>query len=253
MSRVPFAYALVDKRHKPFADGDRDVLLSLAQVFVSWGFILMLMLGGLGLFFFLRVGVSGLAQDYAVRNDWVITEATIIRILPMYIGGHHNWHFYYTFETEDGEQVLGKTVAGRGNAFREGQRIPVRYLRTDPGENVYADEKMPKSVLYWVFVGMGTLFVYTAANGVRRSVSLYRTMRAISHSGQAVAGEIISVHRPAWHADERNVKVEYIFTSPTGTRRVGRDSVPEIHVAGAPKPGTVVAVWCVGDAVALLL
>ena len=32
--RVPFAYTLIDKRHKRFAEGKRDVLLTLAQ----WAF-----------------------------------------------------------------------------------------------------------------------------------------------------------------------------------------------------------------------
>jgi hypothetical protein len=100
---------------------------------------------------------------------------------------------------------------------------------------------------------MGSLWVYAAVHNVRRSVSHYREVRAISHSGQAVPGKIISVHRSAVRRGERNVEIEYVFASPTGSHRIGRDSVSEIHVAGDPEPGTVVAVWCVGDGVALLL
>lgn len=253
MSRVPFGYSLVDKRHKGFVDGQRDVLLSLAHVMLSKGFIVTLILGGVGLFGFLRLGIGGLAYGFSVRNEWVTTDATIVSIVPVQRGDRFNWYYFYTFQTEDGEQVSGKTVEGRRDVFSEGQRIPVRYLRTNPRENVYANEKMPKSVLYWVLVAMGTLWVGVAANNVRQSFSGYRAMQAISHRGRAVPGEITGVSYPAWYSGGTNVEVDYVFTSPRGARLKRCDSVPAVHMTGSPQPGTVVAVWYVGDAVALLL
>jgi len=117
MSRVPFGYSLVDKRHKGFVDGQRDVLLSLAHVMLSKGFILTLILGGVGLFGFLRLGIGGLAYGFSVRNEWVTTDATIVSIVPVQRGDRFNWYYFYSFQTEDGEQVSGKTVEGRRDVF----------------------------------------------------------------------------------------------------------------------------------------
>lgn len=151
--RIPFAYTLIDKRHKQFAEGQRDVLLTFAHCIFSPPFIFALIFESLGVFFFLWPGIRGLARDYFLWNDWLLTEATITSVVPLQSGDHFNWHYLYTFQTEDGQQASGKIVESSNNVYREGQNVPVRYQHTDPMENVYALDTMHKSTLYWVLAG----------------------------------------------------------------------------------------------------
>jgi hypothetical protein len=250
---MPFVYTLVDKRHRPFVDGQRHELLSPVHVIVSKGFILSLLLGGMGLLFFLRVGVSGLAYGFSVRNEWALADATIIGIFPTQSGDGFNWLYIYTFQTDDGQLASGSVVESSRDVFRQGQRIPVRYLRTNSNENTYANDPMPKSVLDWLFVAFGLLWGFVAIDNVRRAIARYNQIKAISHHGQGVAAQISAVRQPPWYSSDLNVEIEYIFTSPTGTRLMGRDSIPIMYLTGTPKPGMVVAVWCVGNSEAVLL
>jgi len=241
--RIPFAYTLIDKRHKGFAEGKRDGLLTFTHVILSPTFIFALVFGGLGVFFFLWPGIRGLVRDFSVRNDWVLTDATIVSIVPLQSEDHFNWHYLYTFQTEDGQKASGKIVESSNGVFREGQSIPIRYLRTDPTENVYALDPMPKSILYWVFAGLGGFWVYVAAAPIYRHLVQYKAVRAISHHGQIVQGHITAVHRPPAHSSSLDVKLDYVFTSPAGVRFQGREAIPLLHLTGDPKPGTAVAVW----------
>ncbi len=187
--RVPFAYTLIDKRHKGFAEGKRDSF---------------------------------------------------------------NWHYFYTFQTESGQQASGKIVESSKGIFREGQEVLVRYLRTDPTENVYAHDPMPKSVLYWFFVGLGGFWVYIAAVPIYRDLAYYRTIRALSRQGQIVQGHIIATHSPSANPSGLTVKLEYAFTSPVGVQCQSRESISLMYLTGAPKPGTTVAVWWNQDSVMLI-
>lgn len=250
--RIPFAYTLIDKRHKRFAEGKRDVLLTLAQWAFSPPLIFALVFGGLGVFFFLWPGIRGLARDFSVRNDWVFTEATITSAVPLQSGNHFNWHYFYTFQTEDGQQAFGNIVESSNNFYREGQRIPIRYLRSDPAENIYALEKMPKSVLYWFFIGLGTFWLYIAATPLYRRLAAYSTIRALSRQGIVARGAISAIHRPAAHTRQFNAELEYIYTSPAGHRRQGHNSIPLMYLTGDPKPGTAIAVWWTQDDAILL-
>jgi hypothetical protein len=252
MSRVPFPYTLVDKRHKPFVEGKRNVLLTPFHYIISVRFLVALCITGVGLAF-LWQGGSGLAHDFSVRNDWVTTEASIVAVVPIQSGDRFNWHYFYTFQTEDGQQGSGKIVEGNKTAFREGQQVIVRYLRTDPAENVYAHEKMPKSVLYWVLVGIGSLWVYVTAKPIYRHFLAYWRLRAISHRGRPLPGEILAVHYPPPDSSDASVEIEYKLTSPPGSIWKGRDTIPLMALAGNPEPGTAVAVWWAGDGVMVLL
>jgi hypothetical protein len=243
---------LVDKRHKPFVEGKRKVLLTLFHYIVSVRFLVALCITGIGLAF-LWQGGSGLAHDFSVRNDWVITEATIVSIVPIQSGDQFNWHFFYTFQTKDGRQGSGKVVEGSKTAFREGQQIPVRYLRSDPAENRYAHERMPKSVLYWVLVGLGSLWVYVTAKPIYRHFLAYWRLRALSLRGRALPGEILGVHYPSPKSGDADVKIEYKLTSSPGSVWKGRDSIPLMALAGKPEPGMAVAVWWAEDGVMVLL
>ena len=250
--RVPFACTLVDKRHKAFAEGKRDILLTFAHIIFSPTFIFARVFLGLGIFFFLWPGIRGLVRDFSVRNDWAFTDATIISIVPLQSGDHFNWHYFYTFQTEDGQQASGQIVESCNGVFREGQEVPVRYLRTDPTENVYALDPVPKSVLYWVLFGLGVLWVYITVTPIYRHLAGYRAIRAISRRGQALPGEITAVHQPPARSSSLDVKLEYTFTLPAGARCQGRESISSIYLTGDPKPGTVVAVWWTQDGVILL-
>lgn len=197
--RIPFTYTLIDKRHKGFAEGKRNGLLTFAHVIFSPTFIFALFFGGLGVVFFLWPGLRGLVRDYSLRNN--------------------------------------------NGVFHEGQGVPIRYLRTDPTENVYALDPMPKSVLYWVLAGLGAFWVYVAATPIYRHLTQYRAVRKISRQGQIVQGYITSVHRPPAHSSSLDVKLDYVFTSPAGVRCQAREAISLFHLAGDPKPGTAVAVW----------
>jgi hypothetical protein len=250
--RIPFAYTLIDKRHKGFAEGKHAVLLTFAHVIFSPTFIFALVIGGLGVFSFLWTGVRGLVRDFSVRNDWVLTDATIVSIVPLQSGDHFNWHYLYTFQTEDGQQASGKIVESSNGVFREGQDVPIRYLRTDPTENVYALDPMPKSVLYWVLTGLGVLWGYVAVMPIYRHLRQYKVIRAISRQGQIVPGQITAIHRPPAHSSSLDVKLDYTFASPEGVRYQGHDSIHLMYLTGDPKPGTTVAVWWTQDRAMLL-
>jgi hypothetical protein len=250
--RIPFAYTLIDKRHKGFAEGKRDILLSFAHIIFSPTFIFALIFGGLGVYFFLCPGIRGLVRDFTVRNDWVLINATMTSVVPLQSGDHFNWHYLYTFHTEDGRQVSGKIVESSSGVFREGQSVPIRYLRTDPTENVYALDPMPKNILYWVFVGLGAFWVYIAAAPIYRHLKQYRIIRAISRQGQIVPGQITAVHRPPARSNSLDVKLEYVFTSPAGVRCQAREAISLMYLTDNPKPGTPVAVWWTQDRAMLL-
>jgi hypothetical protein len=252
MSRIPFTYTLIDKRHKPFVEGKRNVLLSPVHFIFSLGFLMTLFFVGMGLSFLWK-GISGLVHDFSVRNDWVSTEASIVTIVPVQSGDRFNWYYFYTFQTDDGQQGSGKIVEDNRTAFSEGQQIPVRYLRTDPTENVYAREKMPKSVLYWVFVGIGSLWFFTAVKPTYRHLLGYRRIREVSRGGRVVPGEILAVKYPPKNSSDINVKLEYINTSSSGSNWKGRTSIPLMYLASDPKPGTAVAIWWVKDGTTVLL
>jgi hypothetical protein len=253
MSHLPFAYTLIDKRHRPFVEGRRRGLLSPIHVIMSRSIILSLLLGGMGLLFFLRIGVGGLAYDFSVRNEWVLTDATITGIFPVQSDDRFNWFYIYTFQTEDGQQTSGKVVESNRGAFQQGQRIPVRYLRTNPKENTYANDPMPKSVLYWVLVALGVLWCYISIDNIRRASAWYNRIRTISSHGRGVAAQITRVRQPSRYPNNINVEIEYAFTSPTGTRLVGRDLIPVIYLTCTPGPGMVVAVWYADNFGAVLL
>jgi hypothetical protein len=251
--RIPFEYTLIDKRHKPFVEGKRNVLITPVHFILNPGFLLVLFFGGMGLFFFLWQGIGGLAHYFSVRNDWIVTDATIVSIVPVQHGDRFNWYYFYTFQTEDGQQESGKIVEKSRTVFREGQQIPVRYLSKDPTENVYALEKMPKSVLYWVFFGIGSLWTYTAVKLIYRHFLTYRTIQAVSRRGRIVPGEIIAVHFPPPHSNEMNVKLEYTITPLTSANWKGRDLIPLIYLVGNPKPGIAVALWWAQDGTVVVL
>jgi hypothetical protein len=253
VSRVPFAYTLIDKRHKPFAEGKRDVLLTPAHLLISRVFIAALVFAGLGLAFFLWPGLSGLARDYAVRNDWTTTDATIINVVMVQSGDEFIWHYIYTFQTADGRQVSGQIADSSRTAFTEGQQVPVRYLRSDPTENVYALDPLPIATLYWVQIGLGALFVYITARPLYRHIAAIGAIRAISRRGRVVPGQIFAVHFPPAQSSELDVEVEYTFTWPAGAYRRRCDKIPGTCLTGVPRPGTAVAVWWVQEGLALLL
>lgn len=221
--RVLFEFTLVDKRHKPFVEGEGNSLRSLAQYILYPGFILAAIMAGMGLLFFMRMGISGLANNFSVRNDWVTTEATIVSIVPVQFGDQFNWHYMYTFQTDDGQQVWGKIVEDNKYEFSEGQMVPLRYLRTNPKENVYANERMPKSVLYWVLVGIGSLWMYVCAKLLYRHFSEYLTIKGFSQKGTAVPGEIIEIHFPPWHSDEKTLKLNILL--PHWMAPGGKDAI----------------------------
>lgn len=243
---------MIDKRHKRFAEGKCDVLLTFAHVIFSPTFIFAFIFGSLGVYFFLWPGIRGLARDYSLRNDWVLAEATITSIAPLQSGDHFNWHYLYTFQTEDGRQASGKIVESSNNVYREGQNVPIRYLRTDPTKNVYALDPMPKSILYWVFVGLGMFWVYIAAKPLYRHLAQYRAVQEISRQGQIMPGQITAMHRPPARSSSLDVELEYTFTAPTGIRYQARETMSSFHLTGDPKPGTAVAVWWTQEGAMLL-
>lgn len=253
VSRVPFAYTLIDKRHKAFAEGKRDVLLTPAHLLLSRVFIAALVFAGLGVAFFLWPGLSGLAHDFAVRNDWTTTDATIINVVMVQSGDEFIWHYIYTFRTADGRQVSGQIADSSRTAFTEGQQVPVRYLHSDPDENVYALDPLPIATLYWVQVGLGAAFAYITVKPLYRHVAAISVIRTISRRGRVVPGQILAVRCPPPQSSSLDVEVEYAFTWPAGAYRRRTDAIPGTCLTCTPKPGTVVAVWWVKEGLALLL
>ncbi len=253
MTNPPFEYTLIDKRHKPFMEGQSRKLLRLHHWLLSPDFILALFFTAMGLILFLRPGIEGLVHDYSVRNDWLPAEATIVAITPQQSGDRFNWLYFYTFQTEDGRPGSGIIAEKDRNVFSQGQSVPILYLRTDPSENVYALDPLPKSILYWIFAGMGSLWVYIFTKAMVRQFTTVRRIQAMSGRGQVLPGEILTVRHPPWFKTDLGVDFEYIYTSPNGRRLREWDTISSLNLAGNPGPGTKVAVWWTADGTTILL
>jgi hypothetical protein len=255
--RVPFEYTLIDKRHRPFVEGKRDVLLSFVEVVGHWNLFTALVMGAIGLWFLVQ-GISGLAYGFSVREDWLTADATITTIVPIQSGDRFNWHYLYSFRTADGISASGSTVQDRRDVFREGQVVPVQYLQSNPEENaLLKGEGLSKNVLYWVLVGIGLFWVVGVVYvRLRHGYRDYRALQQISRAWQIVPGEITDVSDTGkWYkaVEEMNYEVEYKFLSPLGSPMKKRDPINILHVTKRPEPGMKVAVFCVGNTVAILL
>ncbi len=109
-SRIPFDFTLTDARHRSFAEGRRDALLSLFQVIAArnvHAVVGCVLVGGLLLFW----GGRSLIYDWSV--EWRTAEALITQVSPVQsvqTSNRFNWWYFYRFTTDAGEGATGKIV-----------------------------------------------------------------------------------------------------------------------------------------------
>jgi hypothetical protein len=120
-SCVPFDFALMDRHHRPFIEGRRDLFITPFKSFANYKAVGTAPVAAL----FLYVGASGLIRDFLV--EWNTAEAMITQCVPRKYKDHFNWWCLYSFKTENDQEANGKIVLDESerNRFSAGDRIPV--------------------------------------------------------------------------------------------------------------------------------
>jgi hypothetical protein len=188
--RISFPFTLIDARHRPFVDGRRDTLLTLSQVVRSGNTVafVTLWLFGAALLF---LGGRSLVSDHSVT--WKTADAVVTNITPAFGGNSNNYWYFYEFKTEAGEMVSDYIVEDGAKAHAIGDVVPVYYVKSDPNDNYYADDPLPRAVRDWIFVGLGAFMLGAGVYCIRSALSVYRALRRLAHSGKPIPGEIINV------------------------------------------------------------
>jgi hypothetical protein len=251
-SRVPFDFALMDRRHRPFVEGRRDAFLTPFQL-IGERKRFKLLCEALVATFFLCLGVLGLIHDFSV--EWNTAEAVIIGLTPMQKNDHFDWWYLYSFKMESGQGAQGKIVLSERDRFSVGDRIPVLYVRNDPQDNRYANDPLPRKFLYWVFVGAGVSVVGAAGLVLLREIEAYRAWRRVAFLGHPVPGEVISARWGPWvkSAKDPKLDIEYMLNTPEGRNVRAQAQISASDVADKAEPGVIVAVWYAPDRGYLLL
>lgn len=251
-SRIPFDFALMDARHRPFVEGRRDDLLTFFQIIAQRNFVALagcLVVGGLLLVW----GSKSLIYDFSVK--WISTEAVITQISPMQSGKRFNWWYLYTFKTKNGQSAEGKIVLDNNTAFLVGDRIPVVYVSGDPADNHYAKESMPRTVRDWFFVATSAFLLSSAAVRLHKAISHYRTLCRLARNGRPLPGKIVKAQLDAGRPTNLTVDIEYMFSISEGNTIEAYAQIPPVHLAHKtlPESGTVVAVWYAAEEGAVLI
>jgi hypothetical protein len=113
--RVPFDFALMGHRYRPFVEGRRHVFLMRLQLIGEQNRF-KAVCNALVAAFFLCLGASGLSHDFSV--EWNTVEAVITQVVPMLKKDRFDWWYLYSFKTESGQNAQGKIVLIKGIGFR---------------------------------------------------------------------------------------------------------------------------------------
>lgn len=254
-SRIPFDFTLMDARHRSFAEGRRDTMLSLFQVIAARNVpavVGCVLVGGLLLFW----GGRSLIYDWSV--EWRTAEALITQVSPVpsvQNSSRFNWWYFYRFTTDAGEGAMGKIVLDKPGWYLVGDKIQVLYARSDPGDNRHAGEWLPRGYRDWFFVAMSAFLLGSAALGLRGGLAEYRALRRIARAGQPIPGEVVMAQLDQARIKELLVAIDYIFATPEGRPVQARAEIPLARLVPKilPKPGTRVAVWHAPNLGGLLL
>ena len=250
--RISFPFTLIDARHRPFVDGRRDTLLTLSQVVRSGNTVafVTLWLFGVALLF---LGGRSLVSDHSVT--WKTADAVVTNITPAFGGNSNNYWYFYEFKTEAGEMVSDYIVEDGAKAHAIGDVVPVYYVKSDPNDNYYADDPLPRAVRDWIFVGLGAFMLGAGVYCIRSALSVYRALRRLAHSGKPIPGEIINV-QPVSGADTAEIKINFLAKMADGNSMAGdvtMDVMALGHLVGPALPGTKVAIWYAEKEGAVLL
>ena len=90
----------------------------------------------------------------------------------------------YKFKTDAGETVIDHIVEDSAKAHAIGDVVPVYYVESDPKDNYYADDPLPRAVRDWFFVGFGAFMLSLGVYMMRSNLGNYRALRRLAHSGQ---------------------------------------------------------------------
>lgn len=243
-SRIHFDFNLIDKRHKAFVEGKREGLLSLYHIVSRRSLvplILRLALAAAALAF----GGKSLIYDWSVA--WNTTRAVIGNISVHQYKNSFNYWYEYSFRTEDGSSATGQLVLDDPNSYAVGASIPVIYVASDPGDNRYAHESMPRSVRDWAFVAVGGFVLGLAGFWLRGDFAEHKHWREVVRNGQPIRGVVTGAR---WFTDPvfiNAVRVEYSTKPPGGFAVAGVSELPAAHLAARDllEAGTAVAIWYV--------
>lgn len=243
-----FDYTLIDRRHRAFAEGRSPRLMSTYRILAQHGLfriLPMFIVAGLILFW----GARSLLYDATV--EWREATAEIVAITPVQSDGRFNFWHIYRFDAEDGSRRQGKLVLDNQGSYRIGDRLPVIYVASDPDDNRFANESLPRSVRDWFFVALAAVLFGFGVGPLRRGFADRAALKRLTREGRLRRGRISGVSPVAL-----TLQVSYgVEADPSGQPAFfAVAEVPIAHLAtGAPPPpDTVVAVLVSDQAVRLL-
>jgi hypothetical protein len=252
-ARIPFDFTLIDKRHQAFVEGRRDTFLTFLQVIGSARIVRLTGIAVVTSLIFYW-GSRSLIYDFSVK--WLTAEAVITAVTPVQKGDHFNWWYWYTFKTGDGKNAQGKIVLEDRNRFAIGERVPVVYVQSDPSDNRYANDPLPRSVRDWFFVGLSIFLLGSSAFWLREDLAYYRSLRRLARIGQPLPGHIVKAQFAGSAMDpDIPVEIDYTFKAYTGDILSAKARLALVHIARRtiPEPGTAVAVWHAAQEGSLLI
>jgi hypothetical protein len=241
-ARIPFDFTLIDRRHQAFVEGRRDTFLTFFQAIGLHGWVLVSCALVAGLLFYW--GSGSLIYDFSVK--WLSAEAVITDAVPVSKGDHFDWWYLYSFKTADGGNAGGMIVESKRDKFAIGERVPVVYVQTDPKDNRYANDPLPRSVRDWFFIGLSLFLLRGAALTLRETFAGYRGLLRLARRGRPVPGYVVKAEfaRSTTNQD-LPVVIHFTFNTCTGAILDAIERLSFVHLAhkDIPEPGTTVAVW----------
>ena len=240
-SRIPFDYELVDKRHRAFVEGRSSELLSFYDIWKEVGITSTLIRLALPIFFFyMSVPLPGIIYNNSVT--WRTETAVVDRIYQQLGNSSVAYRYDYAFTASDGKTYRGFWVLGSGSAFRTGDGLPVRYVESDPSNNRPVNESFPKSMLLWVFFGIGALLLTPIVMLFQKIRAARSELRRLAKQGGAAAAVVTFCQQQGL-----NLLVQYESQERVDDRPIfsGATETPFTAIASSapPRPGTKVAVW----------
>jgi Protein of unknown function (DUF3592) len=251
VGRIPFPFTLIDKRHQPFVDGRCDTLLTLPQVVSARKLLTLIPTVFMGLLFLFFGGYS-IVYDHSVT--WKTADAVITNVRSALSGNRNNYWYFYEFKTEAGEMVSNYIVDDHSDAHSSGDVVPVYYVESDPKDNYYADDPLPRAFRDWFLVGLSAIILGSSVYMMRSSLSDYRALARLSHVGQPIQGEIIK-SQPLLKPDDVEVEIDYAVKMADGKIAVGAVTMSpqQLSQRALPSVGTKVAIWYAEKEGAVLL